>query len=197
MDPFARKLKLTDGSTIVIRPLMKSDGPALLDFFNALPMNDRLFLKEDVTKKEVIDRWIAELDYERVFPVIAEKDSLIYGDATLHFNKYGWQRHVAEIRCVVSPEYQHKGLATALMRELLSIADEKGITKISAMMMDIQDSAQRLFHKLGFTKAAELEGFVTDIKGNTRNLVIMVNDLPALWKKMEDMLFYSDVRTMH
>jgi RimJ/RimL family protein N-acetyltransferase len=188
---------LKDGTTMVIRPLSKQDGPALLAFFAALPDDDRLFLKEDVTNKNVIDRWIEELDYDKVLPIIAEKNSIIYGDATLHFNSYGWQKHMAEIRCVVSREYQHKGLATALMRELVSFADQRGVSKISAEMMDIQKSARRAFQRLGFKKEAELKDFVRDIRGETHNLVVMVNDVSDLWKKMEDLLLYSDVRTMH
>jgi len=197
MEQFSKTLKLKDGTTIVMRPLSKNDGPALLDFFSALPNDDRLFLKEDVTNQQVIERWLEELDYDKVLPIIAEKDSKIHGDATLHFNSRGWQRHMAEIRCVVSREYQQKGLGTALMRELVHYADQRGVSKIQAKMMDTQKSAQRAFEKLGFKKAAELKDFVTDIRGKTHNLVLMVNDVSDLWQKMEDLLFHSDVRTMH
>jgi hypothetical protein len=47
MEQFSKTLKLADGRNISIRPLSKEDGPALLDFFTALPAEDRLFLKED------------------------------------------------------------------------------------------------------------------------------------------------------
>ena len=197
MEQFSRELTLKDDTTIMMRPLSKNDGPALLAFFSALPISDRLFLKEDVTNKDIIDRWLEELDYEKVLPIIAEKDSVIQADATLHFNRWGWQKHIAEIRCVVSREYRHKGLGTTLMRELVHFADQKGVSKITASMMDNQKSARRAFQKLGFKKAAEIKDFVIDIKGKTHNLVIMVNDVSELWKKMEDLHFYSDVRTIH
>ncbi len=196
MELLSKTLQLKDGTRVLIRPLAKQDGPALLSFFAGLPMDDRLFLKEDVTKKEVIDRWIEELNLNKVLPIVAEKDSVIVGDATLHFNNYGWQRHMAEIRCVVSRPFQKKGLGTALMRELVSQAVEKGVIKISAVMMDTQKSAQKAFEKLGFTKEAELKDFVADIKGKTHNLVIMVNNVSDLWKKMEDLLLDYDIKTM-
>lgn len=197
MEQFSKKIKLRDGTNICIRRLEKKDGPALLSFFQALPENDRLFLKEDVTESSVINRWMEELNYERIIPIIAESDSAIIGDATLHLNKYGWQRHVAEIRCVVSKDYQQKGIGTALMRELLAHAVEKRVLKVSATMMDIQKSAQRAFERIGFKKEAELKDFVTDITGESHNLVIMVNNVSELWKKMEDLLHYYDIRTMH
>jgi len=197
MKQFSKTLQIKNGTEVSIRPLSKQDGPALLDFFAGLPADDSLFLKEDVTKKEVIDRWINELDFDKVLPIVAEKNSAIIGDATLHFNSHGWQKHMAEIRCVVSKQYQKKGLGTALMRELVSHAAEKGVVKVSATMMDTQKSAQRAFERLGFKKEAELKDFVRDIKGKTHNLVVMVNDVPDLWKKMEDLLLFHDIKTMH
>lgn len=197
MEKFSKTIKLRDGTSICIRPLEKQDGPALLSFFTSLPEDDRLFLKEDVTKKDVVNRWIEELNFDKVIPIVAEKDSAIIGDATLHLSRKGWQKHMAEIRCVVSREYQQKGLGTALMRELVAHAVEKRVLKISATMMDIQESAQRAFERIGFKKEAELKDFVMDINGKYHNLVIMVNDVSELWKKMEDLLHYYDIRTMH
>jgi hypothetical protein len=64
MEPFRKTIQLKDSSSIVIRPLSKQDGAALLKFFASVPEEDRLFLKEDVTQKEVIDRWINDLDFD-------------------------------------------------------------------------------------------------------------------------------------
>ena len=194
--PFANTIQIKDGTKIVIRPLSKQDGPELLKFFTAMPEDDRLFLKDDVAKKEVIDRWITDLDFDKVFPIIAEKDSAIVGDATLHFNRYRWQLHMAEIRCVVDRKYQQKGLGTALMRELVSAAQARDVSKIRANMMDIQKSAQKAFQRLGFQKEAELKDFLIDKDGKKHNLILMVNDVSAMWKKMEDLLFFHDIKTM-
>lgn len=197
MEEFLKTIKLRDGTNISIRPIRKEDGPALLSFFAALPKDDRLFLKEDVTNKDVINRWMEELNFDKVIPIVAEKDSVIIGDATLHLSQKGWHKHMAEIRCVVSKEYQQKGLGTALMRELVAHAVEKRILKLTATMMDIQKSAQRAFERIGFKKEAEMKDFVVDLNGKYHNLVVMVNDVSELWKKMEDLLHYYDIRTMH
>jgi RimJ/RimL family protein N-acetyltransferase len=197
MENYPKTVKIKDGDFVVIRPLVPEDGPALLGFFRALPADDRLFLREDVTKQEVIDRWIAQLDYDKVLPIVAAKDSAIIGDATLHTSQYGWHRHMAEIRCVVARGYQKKGLGTILMHELVSQASHRGVDKIRAEMMDTQISAQMAFRKLGFKKEAELRNFVIDIDGKSHNLVIMVNDVSELWKKMEDLLIDYDFSTEH
>lgn len=197
MENYPKTVKIKDGTSVVIRPLTQDDSPALLAFFRALPADDRLFLREEVTKKEVIDSWITQLDYEKVLPIVAVKDSAIIGDATLHFNQHGWHRHMAEIRCVVAREYQKKGLGTILMHELVSHASQRGVDRIRAEMMDTQISAQRAFRRLGFKKEAELKSFVIDIDGKSHNLVIMVNDVSELWKKMEDLLLDYDISTEH
>ncbi len=196
MERFTKKIRLRDGMEVLVRPLEKMDGPALLSFFRALPEWDRLFLKEDVTRPEVIDRWMAELDFDRVLSIVAEKDGAIIGDAKLLLNPYGWQRHMAEILCVVSRPHQRKGLGTSLMRELLAHAVERGVLKVSVNLMDTQKSAQKAFERIGFIKEAELKDFVTDVGGNLHGLVVMVNDVSELWKKMEVLLLYYDIRTM-
>jgi len=197
MELSPKTIQIKDGTKIVIRPLSKEDGPALLKFFTKVPEDDRLFLKDDVTKKEVIDRWINELDFDKVLPMIAEKDSDILGDATLHFNRYRWQRHMAHIRCVVAREYQKKGLGTALMRELVSVAQAKDLSKIRANMMDSQKSAQSAFQRLGFQMEAELKDFLIDQDGKKHNLILMVNDVSDMWRKMEDLIFFHDLKTMN
>jgi len=197
MELSPKTIQLKDGTELLIRPLTKQDGPALQKFFSRVPEDDRLFLKDDVTKKDVINRWTSEINFDKVFPMVAEKDAAILGDATLHFFRYRWQRHIAEIRCVVAREYQKKGLGTALMRELVSVAEQKNVSKIQANMMDDQKSAQKAFERLGFRREAELRDFLMDKSGKKHNLILMVNDVSEMWRKMEDLLILYDVKTMY
>jgi len=103
---------------------------------------------------------------------------------------------MAEIRCVVARNYQQKGLGTALMKELVSVAFSRGVSKIRANIMDNQESAQRAFQRLGFKKEAELKDFLIDKDGNKHNLILMVNDVSEMWKKIEELFFFYDIKTM-
>jgi ribosomal protein S18 acetylase RimI-like enzyme len=194
VEQYPKAMKTKDGTSILVRPLTTNDGSALLAFFRALPDDDRLFLREDVTREDVIARRIAEVGSGAACSVIAEHASRMVGHATLHFNLYGWSRHVAEIRCVVAPEHRREGIGTILMKELLGCGDSRGVRMISAEVMDTQLSAQHALQRLGFKKAAELKSFVTDIKGQTHSLIVMVNEVSELWKTMEDLLIDYDVR---
>jgi len=194
MRKYPIKACLKNNTEVTIHPFEKADKENLLKFFRDLSEDDRLFLKEDVTKEEIIQRWIEELDYEKVFPLIAETKGKIIGNASIHFNKIGWSKHLAELRCVVARDFQKMGLGTLLMRELVLYAQEKGIEKIVAQMMDTQTGAQKAFQRIGFKKEAELTGFVSDLTGKKHNLIIMVNDVSELWKKMEDLLMDYDIK---
>lgn len=176
---YPKEVKLKDGIMVTLRPMVKEDGEKLLQFFTELPETDRLYLREDVTKREVIEGWIRDLDYHRVFPLLAEFQGRIVGDATLHRSEYGWARHTAEVRVTIAKEFQHRGLGTKMVQELIGIATERGLEKILAEVMGNQAAALRAFEKMGFRKAATIPGLVKDMAGQYRDLVILIYDVGA------------------
>ena len=103
---YPQSISLDDGSTITLRPLLKTDEAALVEYFGSLPPEDRLCLKEDVTDPSVIENWIYDLNYDTILPLVALHNGHIVGDATLHFNPIGWTRHQAEVRLTTSTQYR-------------------------------------------------------------------------------------------
>ncbi len=181
-----KKYTLKDGSVISIRAMTKNDISALHDFFQRIPEDDRLFLKHDVADKKVIETWAKSLDYNTVLPLLAfDKDNKIVGDATLHMKDYGWSRHIGEIRIVVARACRSKGVGLALLKEIFMAALEKKLSKIVAQMAADQKGALKVFEKIGFSKEAELENHIIDLKGQTHNLIIMSNDVKEAVKSME------------
>lgn len=181
-----KKYTLKDGSVISIRAMTKNDINALHDFFQHIPEDDRLFLKHDVADKKVIEAWAKSLDYNTVLPLLAfDKDNKIVGDATLHMKDYGWSRHIGEIRIVVARAWRSKGVGLALSKEIFMAALEKKLSKIVAQMAADQRGALKVFEKIGFSKEAELENHIIDLKGQTHNLIIMSNDVKEAVKTME------------
>lgn len=176
---YPREVELKDGLKVTLRPMVKEDGEKLFQFFTELPKEDRLYLREDVAKKEVIEGWIRDLDYHRVFPLLAEFQGRIVGDATLHRRKYGWARHLARVRVTIAKEFQHRGLGTKMVQELIGIAANEGLEKILAEVMGNQTAALRAFEKMGFQKTATIPGLVKDMAGQYRDLVILVYDIAA------------------
>ncbi len=177
VNTYPKEETLEDGTRVTLRPLMKGDEKALLEYFQELPQEDRLCLKEDVTDPKVIENWIYELNYDNVFPLIANDDGRIIGDATLHFSPIGWTKHQGEIRLTTSTHYRVKGLGTILIQNLIDVATDLGLEQLSAEIPPMLDKAFYLFEKMGFKEVANLKGFVKDMTGTESDLVLMIKPL--------------------
>lgn len=183
---FPKQVTLRDGTVVTLRPMVREDKEGLLAFFRRLPPQDRQFLKDDVTRAEIIEAWARDLNYDRVLPILAEFEGRIVGDATLHRQVYGWMRHVGEIRVVTDPYLRRRGLASAMAREIFYLALQAGLDKMVAEMVADQTAAIKVFEKLGFQQEARLANQIVDLQGRKYDLVIMTTDIPALMQKMQE-----------
>ncbi len=177
LERYPRYITLKDGTKILLRPMSRGDGEKLWEFFQSIPEEDKIYFKDDVTKKETILRWEEELDYERVLPILAWDGDRVVGDATLHRRKKGWKSKVGDVRVVIHQAYRSKGLGTALIRELKSIASKSALNYLVAEIIEDQKAAIAAFEKMGFEHKARYEDFVTDWRGKTHNLVVLVYPL--------------------
>ena len=179
---------LRDGTSIVLRLQDSNDALALHQFYLALPEEDRIFLDDDVTKPEWLVRFMARCDFESIFPLVATLDGKLVGHAWLARTRYGWMKHVGQLRLAVARPMQRKGLGSELARETLRIAINIGLEKMTVRMMDTQDAAIKAFQRIGFKPEATLRGHVRDAHGRARNLVLMGNDIAQIWLSMENLV---------
>jgi ribosomal protein S18 acetylase RimI-like enzyme len=165
-----------------------SDGGDLLAFYRAMPEEDRLVLKDDVTTAEWLDSFLATLRSGEAVSVVGRISGQIRGEATLYRPLHGWSRHVGEIRLNVDRAARGQGLGLELARHIVKLAIDRGIDKLVAHMVEDQTAAKRTFEKLGFHKEAELPGHVKDTHGKKRDLLIYANDVSHIWSAMETLL---------
>jgi RimJ/RimL family protein N-acetyltransferase len=177
MATYQKEGVLKDGTKVVLRPLQKDDRDKLLDFFHRVSDQDLMFLRSDVRDPAVIDDWVNHIDLRKVFPLIAEVDGKIVGDATLHMRRVGWKRHLGNVRIVVAKDYQGKGLGTFLINELIDLAAEFGLEKLIAEIHLLSTAALSAFKKAGFSAKAVFEDLVKDQSGQRGDLVVMVCDV--------------------
>lgn len=188
---YPKEVTLRDKTTIVLKPFERKDKDALLAFFQRMPEADRLFLKDDVTDPAVVNRWAVELNYDKVFPLLAWRGNDVVADATLHKNLGGWMKHVGTIRMVVAREFQKHGVGSILANELFLHALKSGLEKIVAEMMETQEGARKVFEKLGFKHEATFHGHVRDQRGVRHDLLVLTKDLEDFWANIQTHEYFS------
>src|SRR5438309_524501 len=173
LQKFPKDIKLKDGSKSRLRPLRKDDEKAFHEFFLAVPESERMFIKHRVTDPEIIRDWCQHIDLGRNLPLLAVTDGKIIGDATLHQQLGGWKRHIGRVSVLVHPQYRGRGLAKALVSEVVEIARHIGLEKVEAEFIGGQEAAIKMFGLLGFAPLLRLPDYVKDMQAISHDYVLM------------------------
>ena len=170
---FPQTIQLPDSGQLQLSLMGASDRDAVLKFARALPQEDLLFLRVDITEESVVDDWIENLESGRSTSLVVYDENGMVGYATVHTNPAPWTRGVGELRVNVSPEYRGKGLGRILTARIFDLARGLGLRKLMVNMTADQHGAQAAFRHLGFVPEALLADYVEDRNGTPRDLVIM------------------------
>jgi len=173
------------GWSWTLRAMERSDRDALLALAHSIPEHDQLFLRRDITRPEVVDRWIDELEAGELATVLAERDGAIDGYATVQPDRDTWSPHVAELRVHVAPGQRGRGLGRILTQEAFALALSAGIEKITARMTPDQRSALRTFEGLGFRAEGLLRDYVKDRTGQMHDLLVLSHDVARFHAMLE------------
>lgn len=190
-----RTVKLKDNKEVLIRAMKREDLEGSFAFFRALPEENRLSLRRDLSIREVVEERIRELEEGDVKRLVAVADETIVADGALEFSHFGWERHIAELRLFVAIPYQRKGLGMLMAGALYDLAASAGIEEIVVKMMASQTAALRIFRKLGFRHEVVLRDYVKDLKGTRKDLVLMRCRLEDLWQNYEEFVRETDMRS--
>jgi GNAT superfamily N-acetyltransferase len=173
LNKFPKEIRLKDGSKCKLRPLRKDDEAKFHEFFLGVPAEERMFIKHRVTEPEVIRDWCQKIDLSRNLPILAAIDGKIIGDATLHQQQGGWKRHIGRVSVLVHPQFRGRGLARALVHEIVEIARNIGLDKVEAEFIGEQEAAIKMFAILGFSNLVRLEDYVLDMQAISHDYVLM------------------------
>ncbi|MGJ4942322.1 N-acetyltransferase family protein [Bradyrhizobium sp. HKCCYLS1011] len=144
--------RLRDGSTIHIRALWPADRDDMLRAIgrtSAQSLRRRFF----VPKRGFSDREIAffmNIDFDSHVALVTELDEngqrVIVGGGRYIVSEPGR----AELAFVVVDAYQGKGIGSALLRHLISIARKAGLQALTAEVLPENAPMLRVFERLGF-----------------------------------------------
>jgi len=185
LEGFPKKANLRDGSQVLLRPLGFEDAEALLLLYRSLPEEDRLVLRDDVSKTEWSERFLTRVALGDVLSLVAEEDGRMVAEASLYRQRHGWMAHVGEVRVSVDRAHRGRGLGFVLARELVRLARDLGLEKLVAQMVETQVAARRVFERLGFASEAVLRGHVKDSHGQPRDLLLLASTTDRIWRGLE------------
>ena len=171
---FPKQVPLKCGLTCKMRLLDRKDESLFHQFFMAVPDQERMFIKHRVTDPEVVAEWCRNIDLGRNLPLLAiGADGEILGVATLHQQLGGWKRHIGRVSVLVHQDHRGRGLARALVSELIVIARFTGLEKVEAEFIGEQEHAVKVFAMLGFSNLVLLPDYVKDMQAIRHDYILM------------------------
>jgi GNAT superfamily N-acetyltransferase len=177
LQQFPKTIKLKDGRKAVLRQLLPDDEKEFHQLFQGIPERERMFIKHRVQDIKVIRDWCRNIDYGRNLPLMGLVDKKIVGAATLHQRLGGWKRHIGRVSVLVHPDYRGRGLARALISEILEIARRASLERVEAAFIGEQEAAIKMFAMLGFNQLVRLDDYVKDMQAITHDYILMGLDL--------------------
>jgi GNAT superfamily N-acetyltransferase len=171
---FPQEAVLRDERRVMLRPFGHKDVDALYEFFHSLPADYRRFAWDQIDNRQLIESWGHNIDYAKVFPLLAWSGNKIVADATLHRRKGGPLRLVGRVKWMIDPQFRGVGLGTLLVSHLIDIARDHGLRHVSCMLIsDLEADAVVTLQTLGFKSYLE-QGYGTDPDGNQHDMTKLV-----------------------
>ena len=177
LEGFPKTISLADGAVLTLRAMTRDDENDVSRFFGSLPGETTRFLRNDVTNRKVIAGWMRELNYDKTLPIITEHNGKIVASSSLHRQTFGWGRHLGEVRVVIDPSFQRRGLGGLLLAEISRIGASRSLKKLVARVVSTQGAVIAAFDKSGFLRVATLEKYVKDAGNHYADIAILVKDL--------------------
>jgi GNAT superfamily N-acetyltransferase len=153
--------ELPRGGTLTVRPVVKEDEPFLVALYGSTRTNELDQVQWAEGQREAFVQWQFDLqrrEYGARYPN-AEYDVILVDDCAAGRIWIG--RDEEQIRLLdiaLLPEYQNRGVGTALLRRLIDEAVELR-KPLRHMVFVLNDDAQRFYERLGFVVIEDLGAY--------------------------------------
>ena len=148
----AEPVRLSDGATLVIRPIESDDRDLLRAGFEQLSEHSR-YMRFQTPLASLSDQQLAYLtevdhhDHEALLALAHEDGEEIVGVARF----VRLSDVVAECAVVVADHWQERGVGSALLDRLVDRARDEGVERFTALVLAENAEAMRLLERLGDT----------------------------------------------
>jgi ribosomal protein S18 acetylase RimI-like enzyme len=162
-----RTIELTDGTKVLVRPIVPDDEPLLHEAVAAMSERTVYFRFFSPLKRmsDALAHRLAVVDYNDRFALVATTNKPGGKERIVGVARYDRvpKTDVAETAVAVVDEFQRRGLGSGLMSILAKVAREHGIKTFTLIVLPENQQMLGLLRKMGWIHRAKLSGGVYDI----------------------------------
>jgi GNAT superfamily N-acetyltransferase len=160
---------LKDGTVVTIRAIRRDDSGRLLEAFGSLDRESvytRFFsYKRELTETEL--KQFTDVDFDHVVALVAtttteDVETIIAGGRYITDDAPGPTRS-AEVAFTTEENYQGRGIARLLLRHLVRIARENGVSRLEADVLAGNQPMLTVFRRTGLPIQQRSEGGVIHV----------------------------------
>ncbi|HEV2306351.1 MAG TPA: bifunctional acetate--CoA ligase family protein/GNAT family N-acetyltransferase [Candidatus Acidoferrales bacterium] len=155
---YMARWKMQNGEEVLIRPIRPEDEPLMVKFHQSLSDQSvylRYFHMENLSARVAHDRLIRKcfIDYDREIALVAERLAQETGRheimAVGRLSKFNGAKK-GEVAVLVSDLYQHQGVGTQLLRQLIDVGHHEGLREIIANILPENIAMRALANHFNF-----------------------------------------------
>ena len=155
---------MKNGTSVRIRSIRADDKNRLSEAFRNL-QSESIYKRFFSYKKALTDKELkaaTEVDFENVVALVVtigagETETIIGGARYVAFHAPGDERK-AEVAFMVEEDYQGQGIAGLLLRHLISIARQKGVSQFEADVLAGNKAMLTVFSRSGLPMKQSVSG---------------------------------------
>jgi len=144
--------KLKDGRSLTIREARLEDAEAILSVLKEVASEENLLLLDKgeydirLEKRHIL----SAKSSGKTLILVAEVDGKVVGVGEVKIGEFKKNSHTAELGLAITKEFRGLGVGKALIKEMLSYAEKKGVEKVWLSVFSTNNAAIRLYQKFGF-----------------------------------------------
>ena len=149
-----KEIALKDGRSACLRSPATEDAAEMLAYLKDCASETHFILREPEECTETPEQEAAYL--ERVSTsdtsvmIVCSVGQEIAGNCQLSFHNRSRIRHRAEIAIALRQKYWGSGIGTAMFREMIALAQARGVTQLELGFVEGNARARGLYEKMGF-----------------------------------------------
>jgi GNAT superfamily N-acetyltransferase len=161
MNRWSESFQLPDGGTVELRPVSESDDEFLLSVYASTREDEHAQVEWAEGQKEMFLRWQLDLqrgEYNSRFPDAAYDVIVVDGRPAGRIWVGTDEEQIRLLDIALLPEFQNRGVGTALLRRLMDQAVQTG-KALRHMVFVLNNNADRFYERLGFRVIDDLGAY--------------------------------------